>query len=110
MDQVFKDKAKTIIHKGNAAQGPERIQMGAMKPEYTGEFELVCQGDIILRDNAMKAQGRMRTSTWKRTLLWHIISIVRVYPHHVTRENKMISGAGLGRLQKGMRQSFGRGL
>ena len=34
--------------------------------------------------------------------------IVRVYPHHVTRENKMISGAGADRLQKGMRQSFGR--
>jgi large subunit ribosomal protein L10e len=34
--------------------------------------------------------------------------IVRVYPHHVLRENKMMAFAGADRLQDGMRRSFGK--
>lgn len=33
---------------------------------------------------------------------------VRVYPHHVLRENKMMAFAGADRLQDGMRKSFGK--
>ena len=33
---------------------------------------------------------------------------VRVYPHHVLRENKMMAFAGADRLQDGMRQAFGK--
>ena len=32
---------------------------------------------------------------------------VRSYPHHVLRENKMITGAGADRMQTGMQRSFG---
>ena len=32
---------------------------------------------------------------------------LRVYPHHILRENKMIAGAGADRLQDGMRLAFG---
>ena len=31
-----------------------------------------------------------------------------VYPHHVLRENKMMTGAGADRLQDGMRKAFGK--
>ncbi len=33
---------------------------------------------------------------------------VKVYPHHVLRENKMMAFAGADRLQDGMRQAFGK--
>jgi len=33
---------------------------------------------------------------------------VRVYPHHVLRENKMLTGAGADRMQTGMSASFGK--
>lgn len=33
---------------------------------------------------------------------------VRLYPHHVLRENAMATGAGADRFQTGMRQSFGK--
>ena len=35
---------------------------------------------------------------------------VRSYPHHVLRENKMITGAGADRMQTGMQRSFGRAM
>jgi large subunit ribosomal protein L10e len=34
--------------------------------------------------------------------------IIRIYPHHVLRENKMMTFAGADRLQEGMRRSFGK--
>jgi large subunit ribosomal protein L10e len=33
---------------------------------------------------------------------------VQVYPHHILRENKMLTGAGADRMQTGMSRSFGR--
>lgn len=33
---------------------------------------------------------------------------IRVIPHHVIRENKMMAFAGADRLQEGMRQAFGK--
>ena len=33
---------------------------------------------------------------------------VKPYPHHMLRENKMLSGAGADRMQTGMAHSFGR--
>jgi len=34
--------------------------------------------------------------------------IIRVYPHHVLRENKQATGAGADRVSQGMRASFGK--
>ena len=34
--------------------------------------------------------------------------IIRVYPHHILRENKMMAFAGADRLQDGMRRAFGK--
>lgn len=33
---------------------------------------------------------------------------VRVYPHHILRENRMMAFAGADRIQEGMRRSFGK--
>jgi len=33
---------------------------------------------------------------------------VRIYPHHVLRENKQATGAGADRVSEGMRQAFGK--
>ena len=33
---------------------------------------------------------------------------IRVHPHHVLRENRMMAFAGADRMQNGMRQSFGK--
>ena len=33
---------------------------------------------------------------------------IRVYPHHVLRENKQATGAGADRVSQGMRASFGK--
>lgn len=35
---------------------------------------------------------------------------IRVYPHHVLRENKIASGAGADRVSSGMRHAFGKAI
>ena len=34
--------------------------------------------------------------------------VIRVYPHHILRENKQATGAGADRVSQGMRKSFGK--
>jgi large subunit ribosomal protein L10e len=85
-----------------------QFRMGAMKDDFDTVINLVSEEPIIIRDNAIES-ARMTTNKYlENNMTGAYYFIVRVYPHHVVRENKMISGAGADRLQKGMRRSFGR--
>lgn len=84
------------------------FRMGTPKKDYDLTLDLVAQDDLILRDNALEAARQSANKYLEKALVGNYYMIVRVFPHHVLRENKMIAGAGADRLQKGMRQSFGR--
>jgi large subunit ribosomal protein L10e len=83
-------------------------RMGARKTGYDREFSLVAFKDITIRDNAIESARQAANKFMEKTVPLGYYFVVRVFPHHVIRENKMIAGAGADRLQKGMRQSFGR--
>jgi len=83
-------------------------RMGSKKPEFNRVFDLVCEEDVTLRDNTIEAARQSANKYLEKTIPLGYYFVVRVFPHHVVRENKMIAGAGADRLQKGMRQSFGR--
>ncbi len=85
-----------------------QFRMGVQKPDYDLVMNLRCEGDLILRDNAIESARQSSNKHLEKTILGAYYFIVRVYPHHIVRENKMIAGAGADRLQKGMRQAFGR--
>jgi large subunit ribosomal protein L10e len=85
-----------------------QFRMGAMKPDYNVTFKLVSKQDIQIRDNALESARQALNKYLEKTMLGNFYFVVRVFPHQVIRENKMIAGAGADRLQKGMRQSFGR--
>ncbi|MBM3229889.1 50S ribosomal protein L16 [Candidatus Parvarchaeota archaeon] len=82
--------------------------MGVISGNYDSQYDLVTTIGIQLRDNALEA-GRQAANKYLEKVLLNGYSFkVRVYPHNVIRENRMIAGAGADRLQKGMRQAFGR--
>ncbi|MFH1520205.1 MAG: 50S ribosomal protein L16 [Candidatus Micrarchaeota archaeon] len=85
-----------------------QYRMGALKDDFDLEMSLVSETAIIIRDNAIESARQSSNKHLEKMIAGNYYFIVRVYPHHVVRENKMISGAGADRLQKGMRQSFGR--
>jgi len=85
-----------------------QFRMGEMKGDFDTVIHLVSEEDIIVRDNAIESARQTANKYVETHMAGAYYLIVRVFPHHVIRENKMISGAGADRLQKGMRCSFGR--
>lgn len=85
-----------------------QFRMGAIKPDYDVTFKLISQRDVQIRDNALESARQSVNKYLEKTITGNFYFVIRVFPHQVIRENKMIAGAGADRLQKGMRQSFGR--
>jgi len=84
-------------------------RMGTNKDDYDAIYSLVLKDDIlILRDNAMEAARQSTNKILETRMPGNYYFVVRPYPHHIIRENKMVSGAGADRIQKGMRRSFGK--
>jgi len=86
-----------------------QFRMGVDKADYDLNVDLVSQQEIIVRDNAIESARQSANKHLEKEIgagAYHFV--VRPYPHHIIRENKMIAGAGADRLQKGMRRSFGR--
>ncbi|MCE4619856.1 MAG: 50S ribosomal protein L16 [Desulfurococcales archaeon] len=77
------------------------------KAEIKGELIVLEAGQI--RHNALEA-ARIAVSKYLSQTVGdaNYYFRVRVYPHHVLRENKMMAFAGADRLQDGMRQAFGK--
>ncbi|MCX6772415.1 MAG: 50S ribosomal protein L16 [Candidatus Micrarchaeota archaeon] len=83
-------------------------EMGNMKQPFDFTYDLVADYDVQLRDNALESGRQAANKYLEKVILNQFFFKVRVFPHNVIRENKMIAGAGADRLQKGMRQAFGR--
>jgi len=83
-------------------------EMGNRKQQFDYTYDLVAESDVQLRDNALEAARQAANKYLEKTIPNQYFFKVRVYPHNVLRENKMIAGAGADRLQKGMRKAYGR--
>jgi large subunit ribosomal protein L10e len=86
-----------------------KFMMGDTKSRFEYRFSLVAQGPVQIRHNALEAA---RVAANK--VLFDVLGDVgyrihlRVYPHVILRENRMIATAGADRLQEGMRRAFGK--
>ncbi len=82
--------------------------MGNKKKDFDTQFDLVAVDDVQIRDNSLESARQAINKHLEKHIAEDYRVKVLVFPHNVIRENKMISGAGADRLQKGMRASFGR--
>jgi large subunit ribosomal protein L10e len=86
-----------------------KFMMGDLKSKFEYRVSLVAQGPVQVRHNALEAA---RVAANK--VLFDVLGEtgykihLRVYPHIILRENRMIATAGADRLQEGMRRSFGK--
>lgn len=85
------------------------FQLGT-KGVYTNSVFLVSQRDVQIRHNALESGRIMAIQTMDKGISkgGAYLFKVRVYPHHVLRENALATGAGADRFQQGMRMSFGK--
>jgi large subunit ribosomal protein L10e len=83
--------------------------MGDTKSQFEFKFSLVAQAPVQIRHNALEAARVAANKVLFDTLGETGYKIhLRVYPHIILRENRMIATAGADRLQEGMRRSFGK--
>ena len=86
-----------------------QFEMGNLSQEFPTEVDLIVEEACQIRHSALEAA---RISCNRRLMKevgrsnFHFK--VRVFPHHVLRENKQATGAGADRVSEGMRLSFGK--
>jgi large subunit ribosomal protein L10e len=86
-----------------------QFEMGNLAQEFPTQVDLLVDEACQIRHSALEAA---RISINRRLMKdvgranFHFK--VRVYPHHVLRENKQATGAGADRVSEGMRLAFGK--
>jgi large subunit ribosomal protein L10e len=86
-----------------------KFMMGDLKTKFEYMVSLVAQAPVQVRHNALEAARVAANKVLFDALGETGYKIhLRVYPHIILRENRMIATAGADRLQEGMRRSFGK--
>ncbi|MHB8568153.1 MAG: 50S ribosomal protein L16 [Nitrososphaerales archaeon] len=85
-----------------------RFSTGRASPDYDYLLQLHSTEKVQIRHNALEA-ARVAANK-KLTPIGETAYFLRVkvYPHVILRENKMIATAGADRLQEGMRKAWGK--
>jgi len=76
---------------------------------FENKLHLVAKSTLQIRDNAIEAARTSATRLMEKTLGktgWFMQ--VRIYPHHILRENPLASGAGADRMSTGMAHNYGK--
>jgi len=89
-----------------------KFKMGDIKGFKEGKYPLqirvISKENIQVRDNSIEAVRQYFNRFIQEKVGKEFYLEVKIYPHHVLRENKMLTGAGADRMQTGMSQSFGK--
>ncbi|MEM2089766.1 MAG: 50S ribosomal protein L16 [Candidatus Pacearchaeota archaeon] len=88
-----------------------KFVMGNFQDYYTKKLNclvnLISKQEIQIRDNAIEALRQLILRELNEQVK-NFCFLLTCYPHHVLRENKMLTGAGADRMQSGMKHSFGK--
>lgn len=86
-----------------------RYDMGDLSTEFPYQVDLRSKSDLQIRHLALESARQISNRTLEGLYGkqgYHIK--IRVYPHHVLRENPLAAGAGADRMSTGMKCSFGK--
>lgn len=81
---------------------------GDRKADFPVHIHLVAKETCHIRHTALEASRMAVNRILQKKLgnMYHLT--IRIHPHHILRENKMMAVAGADRVQDGMRRSFGK--
>ena len=88
-----------------------KFNMGDQKAYRDGkhkfEVKFIATEKAQVRDNALEAARLLMNKVLDRKIQGQYYFAVKIFPHHILRENKTAAGAGADRLSSGMKHSFG---
>jgi large subunit ribosomal protein L10e len=88
-----------------------KFSMGDLKKEFPRKVKVISKEKFQIRHNSLEScrtlvnrqlQGRFGSKGYR--------FIINQFPHHILRENKMLTGAGADRMQSGMKHAFGKAM
>lgn len=85
-----------------------KFVMGNQKKEYAFRLILSPKVDIQLRHNSLESARKTSNRVMEKQAPQNYLMKIRVYPHHVLRNNPLAAGAGADRMSTGMKHSFGK--
>lgn len=85
-----------------------KYDMGNPKKEFSHRVSLISKEKLQIRHNAIEASRLVINRRLNKLLGKDYFFKIRIYPHHILRENKMLTGAGADRMQQGMQKAFGK--
>lgn len=85
------------------------FDLGDPRQKYEYELDLISKGELQIRDNAIEAARQTTNRLLEKNLGKTGFALkVRIYPHHILRENPLASGAGADRMSTGMAHNYGK--
>lgn len=89
-----------------------KFKMGDLKGYENGNYNIqisvIAKEGCQLRDNPIEAVRQYLNRYLQKKIGKEFYLEVKVFPHHILRENKMLTGAGADRMQTGMSRAFGK--
>lgn len=76
--------------------------------KYPIQITIHSKENCQIRDNSIEAVRQFINRFVQTRVGKEFYFEVRIYPHHILRENKMLTGAGADRMQTGMSRAFGK--
>jgi len=83
---------------------------GFDKGDYPIQIHVVSKERCQVRDNSIEAVRQYFNRFLQTKIGKEFYLEVKIYPHHILRENKMLTGAGADRMQTGMSRAFGKSI
>ena len=106
-----KKKSKSYI-KTVPASTVVKFNMGNIKSYQENKFpfvlHMVSLENVQIRANSLEACRQYINKQIETNYPGQYYFKISPYPHHIQRENKMLTGAGADRMQTGMQLSFGK--
>jgi len=88
-----------------------KYNMGNVQAHNQGKFKnqlrLISTEKVQIRDNSLESCRQLLNKSLDKKIPGKFYFEVRIYPHHILRNNKTAAGAGADRLSTGMSHSFG---
>ena len=108
--RISKYTKKNYVRGGRPHMKVIKFDMGTPNNEYDTVIKLNSKRAMNVRHNAMEAARMTSNRLLERTIgkAYHLR--IKMYPHHVLRENAIASGAGADRLSTGMKKSYGKSI
>ena len=76
--------------------------------KYSVKIGIIAKEKAQIRDNPIEAVRQYLNRHLQTKVGKEFYLEVKIFPHHILRENKMLTGAGADRMQTGMSRAFGK--